>query len=38
MGLAPNAMLPVLRWMPSEEGFRLNHRVWREQLGLWMGA
>jgi hypothetical protein len=24
--------------MPSEEGFRLNHRVWRERLGLWMGA
>jgi uncharacterized SAM-binding protein YcdF (DUF218 family) len=38
MGLAPSAMLPALRWMPSEEGFRLNHRVWREQLGLWMGA
>jgi len=38
MGLAPHAMRPVLRWMPSEEGFRLTHRVWREQLGLWLGA
>jgi uncharacterized SAM-binding protein YcdF (DUF218 family) len=38
MGLAPHAMLPALRWMPSEEGYRLTHRVWREQLGLWMGA
>lgn len=38
MGLAPSGMRPVLRWMPSEEGFRLTHRVWREQLGLWLGA
>jgi uncharacterized SAM-binding protein YcdF (DUF218 family) len=38
MGLAPSAMLPALRWMPSEEGFRLTHRVWRERLGLWLGA
>jgi uncharacterized SAM-binding protein YcdF (DUF218 family) len=38
MGLAPSDMRPALRWMPSEAGYRLNHRVWREQLGLWMGA
>jgi uncharacterized SAM-binding protein YcdF (DUF218 family) len=38
MGLAPSAMLPALLWMPSEEGFALTRRVWREQLGLWMGA
>jgi uncharacterized SAM-binding protein YcdF (DUF218 family) len=38
MGLAPSGMRPLLRWMPSEEGFRLTHRVWRERLGLWMGA
>lgn len=38
MGLAPRTMLPLLRWMPSEEGFALTRRVLREQLGLWMGA
>lgn len=38
MGLAPAGMLPLLRWMPSEEGSALMRRVWREQLGLWLGA
>lgn len=38
MGLAPRAMRPALRWMPSGEGYALVRHVLREQLGLWLGA
>jgi uncharacterized SAM-binding protein YcdF (DUF218 family) len=38
MALAPRAMRPLLRWLPSDEGYALTRHVLREQFGLWMGA
>jgi uncharacterized SAM-binding protein YcdF (DUF218 family) len=38
MGLAPRVERPVLRWMPSPEGFQLVRAVCREKLGWWLGA
>ena len=38
MGLSPLVERPVLRWMPSSEGFQLVRAVCREKLGWWLGA
>ena len=38
MGLAPRTERPVLRWLPSSEGFMLTRSVLREKLGGWLGA
>lgn len=38
MGLAPRIERPVLRWLPSSEGFTLTRQVLREWLGRAMGA
>jgi uncharacterized SAM-binding protein YcdF (DUF218 family) len=38
MGQASNEDRIVLRWMPSTDGFTRVHSIWRERLGLWMGA
>ena len=38
MGLAQRVERPVLRWMPSSEGFLLVRAVVREQIGWWLGA
>lgn len=38
MGLALRVERPVLRWMPSAEGFTLVRAVLRERFGLWFGA
>lgn len=38
MGLAPRVERPVLRWMPSSEGFLLVRAVLREQVGWILGA
>lgn len=38
MGLAQRVERPVLRWMPSSEGFLLVRAVLREKVGLWLGA
>jgi uncharacterized SAM-binding protein YcdF (DUF218 family) len=38
MGLSPRVERPVLRWMPSSEGFLLVRAVLREQIGWWLGA
>lgn len=35
---APRIEQPLLRWLPSTEGFRLLREVLRERIGLWMGA
>jgi uncharacterized SAM-binding protein YcdF (DUF218 family) len=38
MGLAAQVERPVLRWIPSSEGYLLMRAVWREKLGWWLGA
>lgn len=38
MGLATGQDRPVLRWLPSSEGFSKVRRALRERFGLWMGA
>jgi uncharacterized SAM-binding protein YcdF (DUF218 family) len=38
MALAPRIEHPVLRWMPSAEGFELVRAIVRERIGWWMGA
>lgn len=38
LGLAPRVEHPLLRWMPSSEGFQLVRVVVREQLAWWLGA
>jgi uncharacterized SAM-binding protein YcdF (DUF218 family) len=38
VGLAPRVELPLLRWLPSSEGFTLMRQVVRERIGLLMGA
>lgn len=38
MGLAPGVERPVLRWLPSSEGFTLVRWVLREKIGWWLGA
>jgi uncharacterized SAM-binding protein YcdF (DUF218 family) len=38
MGLAQGVERPVLRWMPSSEGFSLVRAVLREKIGWWLGA
>ena len=38
MALAPRIEHPLLRWMPSDEGFALMRQVVRERIGLLVGA
>ena len=38
IGLAPRVEQPLLRWLPSSEGFTLLRQVVRERIGLLMGA
>lgn len=38
MGLAQRIERPVLRWLPSSEGFKLTRAVLREKIGGWLGA
>lgn len=38
MGLAQRVERPVLRWLPSSEGFLLVRAVLREKIGWWLGA
>ncbi|NML14357.1 YdcF family protein [Azohydromonas caseinilytica] len=38
VGLAPRVEQPLLRWLPSSEGFTLLRQVVRERIGLLMGA
>lgn len=38
MGLAQRVDSPVLRWMPTTEGFMLVRNVLREKIGFWLGA
>ncbi len=38
MGLAKRTERPVLRWLPSSEGFTLMRAVLREKIGWWMGS
>ena len=38
ISLAPRIERPLLRWMPSSEGFTLMRQVVRERVGLLMGA
>lgn len=38
MGLAQRVERPVLRWLPSPEGFVLVRAVLREKIGWWLGA
>jgi len=38
MGLAQRVERPVLRWIPSSEGFLLVRAVLREKVGWWLGA
>jgi len=38
MGLAQKVESPVLRWIPTSEGFMLVRNVVREKLGWWLGA
>lgn len=38
MGMATDSDDPVLRWMPSPDGFRRVHQALREMLGLLAGA
>ena len=38
MDLGRRDISPVLRWIPSSEGISLGRSVWREAIGLWVGA
>jgi uncharacterized SAM-binding protein YcdF (DUF218 family) len=38
IGLASRVERPVLRWIPSSEGFELVRNVLHEELGWWFGA
>ncbi len=38
IGMARHVSLPLLRWLPSNEGFVTTRSVWREALGLLSGA
>ncbi|WP_157269947.1 YdcF family protein [Azohydromonas aeria] len=38
VGLAPRVEQPLLRWLPSSEGFTLLRQVLRERIGLLMGS
>ncbi|MCK6419625.1 MAG: YdcF family protein [Aquabacterium sp.] len=38
MGLAAAEVRPVLRWLPTQEGFTQVQLVLRETLGFWLGA
>ncbi len=38
MGLATRVERPVLRWIPSSEGFLLVRAAVREKIGWWLGA
>jgi uncharacterized SAM-binding protein YcdF (DUF218 family) len=38
MGLAAAEVRPVLRWLPTQEGFTQVRMVLREALGFWLGA
>ena len=38
MGLAQRTERPVLRWLPSSDGFMLTRAVLREKIGWWLGA
>lgn len=38
IGLAPRIEQPLLRWLPSSEGFTLMRQAVRERIGLLMGA
>jgi uncharacterized SAM-binding protein YcdF (DUF218 family) len=38
MGLGVDDTRPLLRWLPSGEGFERTRNILREMLGLWVGA
>lgn len=38
MGLAQRIERPVLRWIPTTEGYLLVRMTLRERIGLWLGA
>jgi len=38
MGLAPTIERPVLRWLPSYQGYTLTRQALKEGLGLLLGV
>lgn len=38
IGQSSSERQTLMRWLPSTDGFTRGHAIWRERIGLWMGA